>query len=146
MPLEVKGVRELATALGTLPKELQVELREGLKEAADIIAAQAKDNASFSTRIPAAIYTKARLGLHGGAIVGVDSDTAPEARVLELGNVGSRSMTEFRHPVFGDRDVWASEPMHPFLFPALTQKRAAALAVIEARVRDAARLGGLHVT
>lgn len=143
MAVEVSGVRELALLLGSLPKEVQAALAPALDAAAGVIADKAKENASFSKRIPAAVYTKHSFAAgKGGAVVGVDASKAPEARVLELGNEGSRG-PKFRHPVFGNRDNWVEQDRQPFLFPAVTSERPEAVAIIADAVKEAARLGGL---
>lgn len=145
MAIEVGGVKELASLLGALPAEVRSALRPALDEAARVIADKAKENAAYSTRIPAAIYTRAKFGARtGGAVVGVDAAKAPEARVLELGNEGRRSAT-FRHPLFGNTNYWYPQDRQPFLFPALAEKRAEAVAIVEAAVKEAARAGGLDI-
>lgn len=46
------------------------------------------------------------------------------AALFELGNTGdarssvARGGGTFRHPVFGNRDNWVEQPMHPYLAPA----------------------------
>lgn len=148
MAIEYGSVHDLIRVLGTLPGEVKDALRPGLLEAAQVVADQARSNASYSTRIPAAIYVKPRLaGKSAGAMVGVSEAKAPEAKVLELGNKGSRSGT-FRHPVFADSTnrsdwTWVDQDRQPFLFPALHQKRQEAIAVVARAVLEAARIGGL---
>lgn len=142
MPIEYESVSALATAFGRVPAEVAAALRPALLQAAQLVADQAKENASYSTRIPAAISVSSRVSTNGGALVRVDSAQAPEARVLELGNAGSRNAATFRHPVFGT-DTWVIQDTQPFLFPAVKQKKDEAVALIREAVISAARLGGL---
>lgn len=148
MGVEYGSVTDLIRSLGALPKAVKEELGPGLLEAAQIIADRAKENASYSTRIPAAIYAKPRFtATSPGAVVGVSAVKAPEAKVLELGNAGSRSES-FRHPVFATSTnrsdwTWTTQKRQPFLFPALTEKRKEALAVVARAVAEAARIEGL---
>jgi len=140
MPIEMKGVSELATTFGRIPIEVRAELRPALLQAANLIATQARANSSWSSRIPGAIYAKASFSVSGGAIVGVDQHKAPEAKVFEHGNIGRRE-TIFRHPVFGHREVWVgTQKVRPYLWPAVEAKKPEALGLIAAAVRKATTL------
>lgn len=144
MPLEVKGVSELVYSLGVLPAEVKKAMRPAILEAGGIIGAQAKQNAAFSSWIPGAVKVSASFsGVSGGAKVSVPERGYPhlgEVRVLE-GNGSSPS--EFRHPYFGIRDFWYTQVTHPFLHPALEQKRDEATAVIAAAVESVIAANGL---
>ena len=52
---------------------------------------------------------------------------APEAVVLEHGGVEGT----FRHPVFGNRDVWVSQKARPFLAPAFKEGEELAVAAAD---------------
>lgn len=143
MPFSVEHhtVTMLARSLGKVPDELRKELRPQLRAAAEVIRRDMKARASYSTRIPGAIRLDVSFsgrGKGGGVRLRVDSKRAPHARVLERGNDGSRSST-FRHPVFGDRDVWVSQPTRPFFFPALEANRDQVKKNISAAVQAALR-------
>jgi hypothetical protein len=141
MGVEAPGVRVLAVNLERMPLTLRSRLRPVVKAGAASVAAQAKANAAYSSRIPGAISVRSRLGSDAtgvGSTVVVSAAKAPEARVLELGNTNSTSTTTFRHPVFGG-DRWVTQDMRPFLFPALASKRKAIEAGVAAAIEAAQR-------
>lgn len=140
--IDYDSVGKLAYALGVIPAEIKVELRDKVREAANLIADRARQNASYSTRIPGAIYVRTGLSSTAAATVGVSATKAPEAKVMEVGNTGPGATT-FRHPVFGNTDVWVNEQTRPFLYPALKEKSAEATALIAAAVREVAARHGL---
>jgi hypothetical protein len=121
--------------LRAMSTEVRREVRPALVEAAQPIVAQAKANASWSTRIPGAI--RARVVKRGVDIV-VSRKKAPHARPLE-GITGANS---FRHPVMGNRDVWVSQPTRPFLDPAMKAHRGKVRARLARIVSDAAKRHG----
>lgn len=147
MAIYYDSVRLLARDLGRIPLELRQELRPRLKEAGEVIASEARSNASWSTRIPGAIRVQALFGrLTGGVVVKVDRNKAPHARALEgiTARRGALSRTTggtFRHPVFGDRDVWVDQPTRPFLAPAVVAKQGDT----RDRVADAVRAATNHL-
>lgn len=108
-------LRRLVRDLGKLPAEVRKELRPRLRKAGTRARTRARGNASWSRRIPGAIrfqvsFAKRRPGI----ALSVDRRRAPHARVLE--NLGKSGM--IRHPFFGDRKRWVSQPAKPFLFSA----------------------------
>lgn len=136
MAIDHSQVTAMALKLERLPLEMRAKLRTVVKQGADAIAAQAKVNANFSTRIPGAISTQSSSALSVtkvSATVRVSAAKAPHARVLEEGNVGSSSTTTFRHPVYG-RDWWTPQPMHPFLAPAVAGKEREIVTAIMAAI------------
>ena len=147
MAIYFDSVRLLARDLGRIPVELRQELRPGLKAAGEVVASEARINASWSTRIPAAIKVFALFGrLTGGVVVKVDRSKAPHARPLEgiAARRGALSRTHsgtFRHPVFGDRDVWVDQPTRPFLAPAAAAKRGD----VQDRVAEAVKAATQHL-
>lgn len=137
MAVEYTSVRRLARDFGRMPVFLQAELKPQLRLAGNLVADQAMVNAAtFSRRIPGAISVSSRLTSTGGVYVRVSSKKAPHARPIE----GTQGNTSFRHPVFGDSDVWVAQPTHPFLFPAVRQKRPEAMTLIASAVRTATRI------
>jgi hypothetical protein len=135
-------ITRLARELGMVPIELRRELRPQLRAAAVHIVDDMKDRASYSTRIPNAITMSVAFGARSGGItIRVNSKKAPHARVLERGNDASRSAT-FRHPVFGDTDVWVTQPTHPFFFPAIKTGRPE----LQKRISEAVRASLRKVT
>ena len=122
--LTLIGADQMRAMLNGLPADIQRELRPALKDAGDIVARQARANASWSSRIPGAISVRASFGARSaGATVVVDSAAAPHARPYE----GVDGNSTFRHPVHGS-DRWVSQTVRPFLMPAgRAKEREAAL-------------------
>ncbi|WP_327047290.1 HK97 gp10 family phage protein [Microbispora sp. NBC_01189] len=101
---------------GPIPAEIRGELRPALQRVAEPVLAQAKTNASWSSRIPGAIQISTSFARRSaGVALTVSGKAAPHARPFE--NLGRRG--NFRHPVFGDRERWVSQGARPFLFPAV---------------------------
>lgn len=143
MPMTVRGISELVHTLGVLPTEVKAALRPSTLEAAQIIAEQVKANGSFSSWVAGATSVSASFsGTSGGAVVKVAERGFPHAgemRVLEGDGV---SPTPFRHPVYGGPG-WAAAMTHPFLHPALEQKRDEATEIIAAAVAAVIAANGL---
>lgn len=109
--IDVSDLKDLARDLRRVDPVLQKQFLKALGRTGEIVATRARQNASFSTRIPGSIKVRRR-----GVRVRVQAggDAAPEAAPLE--NRGKQGT--FRHPLFGDRETWVSQPAHPFLTPA----------------------------
>lgn len=124
MPVDYTSISVLARELGKVPAELRKELRPKLRAGADHIVRDMRSRAGYSSRIPSAIRMSVSFSARSGGItIRVDNRRAPHARPLELGNHGGRA-SSFRHPVFGNRDVWVTQPTRPFFFPAVKAGRA----------------------
>lgn len=129
-------VRKLVADLKELEggKQIIAALRKNLRAAADPVKRQVQANAGWSSRIPAAVavgtaFSKNRTGV----FIRVNRNKAPHARPLE--NFGAAGT--FRHPVFGNTDVWVAQQARPFFFNETEQhiddvERAAGDAVDEA--------------
>lgn len=134
-------IERLIKDMGRVPDDLRKKLRPKLREAGKVVANDAKLRASWSKRIPRAVsvrtsFTKTRPGVS----VVVNKNKAPHARPYEHGGrAGS-----FRHPVFGDREVWVSQRARPFLAPALEAKGDAAGRLIAEAVDETTRDAGFH--
>jgi hypothetical protein len=101
---------DLYRAAKAAPGVVQVELRRGVKKAAQPVADSVKSAASWSSRIPGSIKTKASFAAKGASVTIVaDAGIAPEAAPLNHGGKGGT----FRHRVFGG-DTWVSQPARPF--------------------------------
>lgn len=112
------------------------DLGRRLREAAEIIAEQAKSNADWSARIPPSIKVSGGAG-------GVSIMTgAPPAYPNEIPGV--------RHPVFGGRGTkrpkapWVTNQHRPFLAPAADQKIDAAAEAFAKVIDDWAKELGYH--
>jgi hypothetical protein len=134
-------LQRLIRDLGQIPKDLQKELRPAVKKAAEVVKRDAQARSSWSTRIPGAMRVVVKLaGSGAGASVVVSAAKAPHARPYEnLGNPGT-----FRHPVYGNREVWVPQAARPFLFPAAQAKADAATEEIDKAVREVLRRNGFH--
>jgi hypothetical protein len=135
-------IRRLVDDLGKIPKELKVELRPGLRKAGEIVRDQARFNASWSKRIPAA--TRVSVGFtkrNPGVAVQVNRKRAPHARPFEHGgNPGF-----FRHKTFGHEDRWVPQKARPFLAEAAEEKAPEAERQIAQVVDRVTRnTGGFH--
>lgn len=106
-------LRQLYVDLKAVEGNLRVELRKGITAAAKPIVAAVQREASWSSRIPAAVKAKTSFAAKSaGVAITVDSRKAPEGRPLEnAGNTGT-----FRHPVFGDTTSWVAQTAHPFFW------------------------------
>lgn len=132
--VEYSSVRLLAARFGALPLNIRRELRPRLRAAGTLMQRAAQQNASWSSRIPAAIrVTTSFASTTGGVGVRVDRTKAPHARAFE--GIGT-NRTTFRHPVFGNTDVWVDQPERPFLVPARRSTETAVRALIATAVRD----------
>jgi hypothetical protein len=121
--------------LRAMSRQVRSKTRPALKKAAEPMVAQARSNASWSTRIPGAI----RLAVTArGVDIRVSSKKAPHARPYE----GIGGNATFRHPVMGNRDRWVSQDTRPFLMPAVRQHRRKVRAALIQVVQDAATAHG----
>lgn len=135
--IQFDTIRALVGELGELPSAVRANLRREFRVIGEGALRKARDNASWSTRIPSAISVRVSTsGSRAGIYLRVDSARAPHARPYE--GIGGRGAT-FRHPVFGDRDVWVAQATRPFLVPAVQSVRSDALAAAERAVQNAAR-------
>lgn len=108
-------IRALIAELGKIPQELRTALRPELKGVADVIVADARGRASWSTRIPGAITTSVRFGARDpGVTIRVRDSKAPHGRAFE----GITGASDFVHPVFGHRDREVAQSTRPYLEPA----------------------------
>lgn len=124
-PLQVHvntdDLRKLYVDLKGVEGNLRVELRRGIKKAADPLAQRVKAAAGWSSRIPGAVKVKPSFSATGaGVTIIVDAKQAPEAAPLENKGRGGT----FRHPVYGNRDVWVTQAARPFFYAAVSSSSA----------------------
>lgn len=132
--IHAESVSELARVFGRVPAEMAAGLREELPAAGERLMRASQQNASWSSRIPAAHYLRVSVSSSGGVSVGVDQVAAPHARPYEgLSSGGSRGF--FRHPNWG-RDDWSQEATRPFLAPAVEQEGPALKEAIGQLIRN----------
>jgi hypothetical protein len=124
---------------GAIDKDLRKELRPVLMRVAQPVLERAKANAAWSSRIPQAMRISPGFSTRrAGVAIVVSARRAPHARPYEnLGRQGT-----FRHPVFGHRDRWVSQPARPFLFSALSAADAELMRESARMVDEVARKHG----
>lgn len=136
--LTVDGYTQLLRKLKRLAPETNKELRKELRSLSDEVAQDARTNAGWSNRIPAAIGVTVT---NKGAGVKVSRKKAPHGSLFERGNAGARSAASFRHPVFG-QNVYVSQPTRPFIQPAVDAREPELVTRAEQALRDAVRKAG----
>jgi hypothetical protein len=137
----VDPLLRLAQDLGGIPKDLRKKLRPGIKEAAKPVLDRARQNASWSRRIPKATRLSIKFGKRDPSVsITTSAKRAPHARPYEHdGRSGS-----FRHPVYGNRDVWVTQQARPFLAPAVRAKQDDVVDEIAKVVDSTTRAAGFH--
>lgn len=115
-------LRRLGAELRAVDPEVYKRSRSAIREVARDVAADAKNKASWSTRIPETVRVSSQS--LNTAVVRAGGPKAPHARPYEhAGRHGN-----FRHPVHGSpmktRSEWAwvTESARPFLHPAALEK------------------------
>lgn len=143
--VDPQELRKLAADLKELAggKKLVAALRKNLRAAAGPAADQVRRNASWSSRIPGAVGVQPRFtSKNPGVSVVVNARKAPHARPLESGSARNRGTV--RHPVFGSRENWVSQPTRPFFFNQLEQHMPAVEKAVLDAMDEAARSAGFR--
>lgn len=132
---------KLIDDLGEIPPDLRGELRDGIKKAAEPVLMQARANASWSSRIPAATKISQSFGSSStGVRLVVEAKQAPHARPYE-----GLSGDPFRHPVYGNPNItWQPQAARPFFFRAVDQRGAEVTEAVGEIVMTVARRHGFH--
>lgn len=112
----IKTKNDLADLIGDLggkmPKEIKAKIRPLLRKTGQQALVAVRGNASWSTKIPRA--TRLQISLAGkrpGVAVVTRRKDAIHARPLEHQGRPGR----VRHPLFGDRKTWVTQPAKPFM-------------------------------
>lgn len=132
--LDTRDLPAFAKRLREADRQMEKDFLAAEKAAGEIVASAAKAKASSfpgkrrTTRIADSIQVRRR----GTKVSVVAGKGAPEAAPLEFGSDGNGGT--LRHPVFGNYDVWASQPSHPFLLPAAEENFDAFQAAVGAAV------------
>lgn len=128
------AMKALAKALESLNPATDKAVRQRMSKAGDIIADQARANASWSHKIPRTIRSTVFRGTSVRVTAGYKS--VPIARWYELGRTNASAI--WRHPVFPSSKWalkgigearkhwhWATQrdPKRPYLKPALEQSK-----------------------
>lgn len=144
--VQSQDLQRLFADLKAAPGNLQVELRRGVREAAEPAAQSVRASAAWSSRIPGAVKAKPFFtAKRAGVTVVVDAGAAPEARPLEHGGRGGM----FRHPVYWPGGFAAhppasrivDQPARPFFYAALERGVEMEIAMRAVMARVAAKLG-----
>ena len=135
--IDTSQLKQLAYVLKRTEPAIGKELGKSFGDIGQRVAARARANASFSSRIPGSIKVRRR-GL--GVKVQAGSGNAPHAAPFEHG--GKPGL--FRHPVFRTEinpKTWADQEAHPFLAPAADEEQpfmeTAALTAVDRALREA---------
>lgn len=116
--IRIEGLPEFLRGLKQYAPEVRKLFLKRARSIAAAIADDARGRASWSRRIPGAIGPVVQAGRIG---VRVNKKRAPHGPLYELGSKGNTGIV--RHPLFGNRKFWYSEPARPFLAPAVEAKR-----------------------
>ncbi|RBY82679.1 HK97 gp10 family phage protein [Blastococcus sp. TF02A-26] len=140
-------VDQLAKDLLRMSAATRGALRRRIEALGQPLLADAKSRASWSTRIPAAMSVRPIASVAAGRVglqLRVSSADAPHARAYEgISDAGSRGGS-FRHPVYGNRDVWVSQAERPYAWPAVVAMGDKARQQIAEAAEDAAREAGFR--
>ena len=148
--IDAAALRQLVADMKTLEggKPQVAALRRNLKAAAEPAAAQIRANASWSTRIPAAVGVRVAFAANRdvGVAIFVNRRKAPHARPLEGGSTKNVAMN--RHPVFkaeGHPGTWVNQPLRPFFFGQAERHLSAVEQATANAIQEAAREAGYRV-
>lgn len=136
MAEEIDPAVVIARDMRQLPDETRKAVRPKLRAGGEIVAVDARGRADWSSRIPGTVRVRTSFRddrenvkvLAGGA-------SAPHARPYE--GIGTSGDT-FRHPVYGDREVWVAQEKRPFIFPAAEAKGEEVTGLVRAALDEAA--------
>ncbi len=135
--VRTEGLKQLAADLKVADRKAPGRLAKRLKEAGEVVAVDARQRASWSSRIPGTIRVT------GGArsvSVFAGSDAAPHAAPYE----GPEGNASFRHPVFGHRrNKWVTQQTRPYLRTALDAQENKVAEIVGKVVDDIIRDAGL---
>ena len=135
---------QLARDLYLMGPALRRSMRQQITASAGGLLSDARNRAGWSTRIPGAIDVKPVVS-DAREEVGLElrvrvSPEVPHARAYEgMGQGGT-----FRHPVFGDREVWVAQATRPYAWPAVLAHRDEIEAALLAAYEEAARSVGFR--
>ncbi len=113
--IDTSQLASLAKDLRKAAPAVSKSFNAGLKAAGDIVAEEARNRASFSSRIPGSIKVR-RAGVKVKVVAG--GPGAEDAAPYEHGGKPGT----FRHPVFGQQNVWVDQQARPYLGPAAEAK------------------------
>ena len=118
---EGEALSDLAHDLRRAANTFRLETDEALLAiGAELVTAAKAIAEGHSSKVASTIHMKLVPGM---VVITVGDDKTPVAALWELGNVGTHDSgrvqgVTFRHPVFGNREVWVSQRRFPMLRPA----------------------------
>lgn len=140
MPVVGDPTVTIEADMRALPKEARKFARPKLRQAGELIAADARNRASWSQRIPGTIKVRTSFRFERETVtVTAGGPNAPHARPYE----GSRR-DPFRHPVHADPNktrgdwTWVSQAARPYLIPAGRAKSPEVLPLLHQALGEAA--------
>lgn len=110
--------QKFGSELRSTSPALRFKTRATVRHWAEVFTAESVAAAAFSSHIPGSFRI---VGMGDNVVVYAGGESAPSAAPIE--NEGKRGT--FRHPVFGNRDVWVSQRARPFFGPAFNRVTAA---------------------
>lgn len=115
-----------------VPKDMRRQVRKAIVKATADIRNDMARRASWSSRIPGAIGVRVAFA-QARTTIRVDARKAPHARPYE----GVGRGNTFRHPVYGNYDIWVTQGTRSFFFPAVRTHRKATREAVERAVYEA---------
>jgi hypothetical protein len=115
--IDTSDIRRMARDLESTVPGIKKEVGTATKEAGLVVAMEARALSSWSSRIPESVRAAGGLAK---VVVRAGNANAPHAAPYEHGGLPGT----FRHPVYGNRQVWVQQAARPFLAPALERKAA----------------------
>ena len=131
--VSVAGLQDLAEKLRVVSAASAETMTQTLQDAGELVAVEARTRSSYSTKIPASIHTD----VAGPGLVRVSTQLT-EAVAIE-----NRGRGYVRHPLFGTRTHWYSNPQPAFLLPSLIEKREEFREVAIAAIHEAFEEAGM---
>ncbi len=129
----VTGYRELMRGMRALPAETRKEIRAEFKIVGEQVATAAKRNAA-NKRPPSIVPSITTSVTQKAVAVVARRRIAPAAGIFEYGG---------RHPVFGNRAVWAPQEARPYLRPAVAVSLPLLVPQFDAAMKRAISKAGL---
>lgn len=132
--VEITGGEQVIVRLSDFPQRMRPELRQAVIAGGNLIANDMRRRLSGkSKRIPGALYVRPSfaLGARQIATIGVSHSKAPHAFV-------HAKTSTFRHPVYGNREVWRNQEPINYWSPAIRGQAKAARDQIEEAIKRAA--------
>jgi hypothetical protein len=136
--IDTSQLKTFAKAIRSGDPALAAELRARMHELGDVVGDTARVMSSWSTRIPGSV--KVRVGGFAVKVV-AGGPGAPDAAPYEHGGAAGA----FRHPVFGNTEVWVAQKARPFLAPAVEANAEAVEVLAESIIDDVLRKASLLV-